>query len=421
VTLLILAGALLAIQPVQQPAMAHAPDAATGITAQRLFSTTGYVEHGGSENGGWFQFAFSHQRFRLPSDEDAARPLIQVVVEASRRGTALRVRYDAWAGRSDAAGGYVEYPLCALSVATGASVGDERANCPAPAEPPDDTMDRALALGLALADSQPAQARQLLGRAVNDPHLAGRLRAVALEARGSAAEALAASLPFAGEAFDQSIVDGLADYRAWLAIAPDDVEAHYSVARMLADLGGYADAEAVYRAIGRHWPDEAFNVAVRTGALYRRQGRYVDALRALDDFAAREGPQDGMKFHYHRGWTLTLLNRPQEAIEELSRGFASQPDYAYAFFMRACAYGRIGRIGEALADQERGLELIGGRAGEAGPYFRGQMEIATSTADALRRLAATHRSTPTAIACDRLWERDIARRPRSAALPPAAG
>ena len=417
--MLILVGAIALAQPAQGPAVAPAHNKAAEASGQRLFSTTGYIEHAGDENRGWFQFAYSHQRFRLPSDEDAARPLIQVVVEASRRRTALRVRYDAWAGRADAAGGFVEYPLCALSVATGASVGDERINCPAPAEPPADTTDGALARGLALARPQPAQARLLLGRALSDQGLTARLRAAALEARGGAAEAIAASLPFAGEAFDQAIVDGLADDRAWVAIAPDDVEAHYSVARLLADLGGYAEADMVYRAIGRRWPDQAFNVAVRTGALYRRQSRYAEALRALDDFAAREGPQDGMKFHYHRAWTLTLLNRPQEAIDELGRGLVSQPDYAYAYFMRACAYGRTGRIGEALADQERGLELIAGAADEFGPYFRDQIAIAGSTADALRRLAATHRPMPTAVACDRLWARDITPRPRSSALPHA--
>jgi tetratricopeptide (TPR) repeat protein len=416
---LILVGAMLLAQPPQGPAVAPAQDKATEASGQRLFSTSGYIEHAGDENGGWFQFAYSHQRFRLPADGDAARPLIQVVVETSRRRTALRVRYDAWAGRADAAGGFVEYPLCALSVATGASVGDERINCPAPAEPPGDTTDGALARGLALAGSQPAQARLLLGRALSDQRLTGRLRAAALEARGGAAEAIAASLPFAGEAFDQAIISGLADDRAWVAIAPDDVEAHYSVARLLADLGGYAEAETIFRAIGRRWPEEAFNVAVRTGALYRRQSRYAEALRALDDFAAREGPQDGMKYHYHRAWTLTLLNRPRDAVDELGRGLTSQPDYAYAYFMRACAYGRIGRIGEALADQERGLELIAGDADLFGPYFRDQIAIARSTADALRRLAATDRSTPTAVACDRLWARDIAPRPRSSALPHA--
>lgn len=401
--------------------LAAAQGATPEMSGQRLFSTTGYIEHAGDENGGWFQFAFSHQRFRLPPGEEAARPLIQVLGEASRRGVALRVRYDAWAGRADASGGFVEYPLCALSVATGASVGDERANCPAPATPPGDTRENSLARGLALAGPQPAQARLVLGQALDDSRLSGPLRAVALEARGEAAEAISASLPFTGEAFDRTAADGLADYRAWLAFAPDNVEAHYAVARLLADLGGYPEAEAVYRAIGRRWPDEAFNVAVRTGALYRRQGLYAEALRALDDFAAREGPQQGMKFHYHRAWTLTLLNRPQEAIEDLDQGFASQPDYAFAYFMRPCAHGRIGRISEALADQERGLELIRNRGDDVGPSFGNLMSIANANADALRQLAGARRSMPTTAACDRLWDREIARRPRSAALPPLAG
>lgn len=401
--------------------LAAVQGAAPDVSGQRLFTTFGYVDRAGDENGGWFQFAFSHQRFRLPADAEAAQPLIQVLAEASRRGMAVRARYDAWAGRADPAGGFVEYPLCSLSVASGASVGDERANCPALAASPPESTEGALARGLALDVARPEQARQLLGRALDDPRLAAPLRAVALEARAGAAEIVAASLPFAGETFDRAVADALADDRAWVAVAPDNAEAQYAVARQLGDLGGYAEAEAVYRAIGRHWPDEAFNVAVRTGALYRRQGRYADALRMLDDFAAREGPQSGMKFHYHRGWTLILLNRPQEAVNELDQGLASQPDYPYFYFMRACAYGRLGRIGDALADQERGLELLRGAAEDGGPLFAEQVAIANAGADTLRRLAAAPRPAPTAIACERLWDREIRSRPRSTLLPAPAG
>jgi tetratricopeptide (TPR) repeat protein len=402
-------------------ALTTAQGAAPIPSGDRIFSTLGIIGNAGDENGGWFQFSYSHQRFRLPADPEVAQPLIDVLVEASRRSTTLRVRYDAWAGRADPAGGFVEYPLCALSVPTGASIGDEAANCPASAAPPADSMESALSRGLALTATQPAQARQLLGRALDDSRLAGALRAVALEARGEAAASIASSLPFASEAFDRAVADGLADDRAWLANAPDDVEAHYTVSRVLADLGGYAEAEAVYRGIGRRWPDEAFNVAVRTGALYRRQGRYGEALRMLDDFARRSGPQDGMKFHFHRAWTLTLLERPQEAVEELRQGLLGQPDYPFAYLMRACAYGRLGRIEEALADQERGLELIRGDAEEAGPFFTSQLAIAEAAAGTLRQLAAARRPTPTTVACDRLWEREIRSRPRSALLPPAPG
>ena len=401
--------------------LAAAQAAAPDDSAQRIISTAGYVEHAGDENGGWFQFAFSHQRFRLPADAGVTEAMIRVLAEASQRGMSVRVRYDSWAGRADAAGGFVEYPLCALSVASGASIGDERANCPGPAAIPPDSTENALARGLALTMAQPAQARLLLGHALEDTHLSAPLRAAALAARAGAAENISETLPFAGEAFDRAVADALADDRALVAVAPDDAEAQYAVARQLGDLGGYAEAEAVYRAIGRHWPGEAFNVAVRTGALYRRQGLYADALRALDDYAAREGPQQGMKFHYHRAWTLTLLNRPQEAVEELGQGLATQPDYAYAYFMRACAYGRLGRISEALADQERGLELFRGLVQDGGDLFAGQLAIATATADTLRQAAAAGRHEPTAIACDRLWEREIRSRPRSPLLPRPAG
>jgi tetratricopeptide (TPR) repeat protein len=329
---------------------------------------------------------------------------------------AVQVRYDAGAGRANAAGGFVEYPLCSASIVTGPSVGDARVTCPAGAAPAPENSEGALALGLALSAAHPTEARPLLGQALGDPQLSRPLRAAALDARAEAAEAIAETLPFAGAEFDRAAADALADDRAWVGIAPEDPEPQYAVARLLAGLGGYAEAEAVYLAIGRHWPDEAFNVAVRTGALYRRQGRYAEALRALDDYAAREGPPDGMKFHYHRAWTLTLLNRPAEVVDELTRGLATQPDYTYAFFMRACAYGRLGRVDEALADQERGLALLRRVTGEAGSLVDDQLAIAVESANALRQLAAARRSAPTGVACDRLWARDIRARPRSPLL-----
>jgi len=177
----------------------------------------------------------------------------------------------------------------------------------------------------------------------------------------------------------------------------------------------------VYRAVGRRWPDRGFQVAVDSGAIYRRQGHYAEALRALDDYAASAGPQQGMRFHYHRAWTLILLNRPAEAVEDLRIGFAGQPDYPSAFFLRACAEFRLGRRGDALADERQGLELLTGWAA-AGPVGIGRdLANARAAIAALEGAPAPSRGSADAAICVHPWARYTQARPRSALLGRAAG
>ena len=281
-TILVLA-AIAALQP--------APAAPPAGAEQRIFEASGYVFDFEAENDDWFQFGGSSQRFRLPSNERELQTYLRLLSAAQERRVALTVRYDASAGRADTEGAYVEYPLCALAAPTGASFGDETANCPPRPAPSGEAGERALALGLALATGQPAAARRRLGEAIADPRLAPSLRVLALQARGEAAETMAYALPPAGEAFDRAAFEALADYRAWVTAEPAEPRAHYATARILASLGGYQEAMAIYRAMGRRWPDEAFQLAIHTGALFRQQGRYREALAAFDAYARPSGAE----------------------------------------------------------------------------------------------------------------------------------
>lgn len=403
-----LAAMLAAFQPAPAPTQAPSADG-------RLLQGTGYIGDAGDEDGGWFRFAESRLRFRLPANSRETGTLVQLLGRASESGVAITVRYDVSSGRPDAAGDYVEYALCSTSVGNGASFGDEVANCPARPAPALGPGEAALVRGVAEASGAPEAARRSLAAALAVRAFNPRLRAMALEVRGQAAESLANALPWAGEAFDRMTFEGLTDYRGWVAAVPDDPRALYATARMLADLGGYDEARAIYRSIGQRWPAEAFNVAIRTGAVYRKQGRYAEALAALDAF----GVAEGMRYRYHRAWTLQLLGRPAEAVEEINHGFESQPDYPYAYFVRSCANARLGRLPAALADQERGLELLTGFA-RTGPDFEEDLRTARAHIDALRRLAAAGATQPTDIACQGFWAREIRSRPRSAILGPAA-
>ena len=403
-----LAAALVAIQ-----GSAPAPSAAAN---GRIWQETGYIGAAGEENGGWIRFAESRMRFRLPAAADQLETLVRLIEAANEHGVAIRVHYDVTSGRPDNEGDYVEYSLCSISVANGASFGNETINCPMHSPPQLGPGQAALVRGLAVVMIAPAAARRSLAAALAVREFDPRLRAMALEARGQAAESLANGAPWAGAAFDRLTFEGLTDYRAWAVAAPDGPDPLYAVARLLADLGGYDDARAIYRTIGQRWPDEAFNVAIRTGAVYRKQGRYAEALAALDAF----GVVQGMRYSYHRAWTLQLLDRPAEALAEINRGFESQPDYPWAYLIRSCANAKLGHLAEALADQERGLELLAGFP-RSGSDYQEELRTGRAYVEALRRLVAAGPPRPTDLPCQGYWARDIRSRPRSPLLGPAAG
>lgn len=397
VLLAILASAL-------QPTPAASPD------DDRIFAASSYVAQSGAEDGGWFQLGGGRQHFLLaPDDAEAAMRLVSAVQD---RGLAIRVRYDAGAGHLEPGGTYVVYPVCSLSVANGAILGDERRNCPPPALARSETTEDALVLGIAMVPARPAEARRLLTRAFETP----ALRLLAIEGRGRASLQIATSLPSGSEASDAAFADALADFRTWVSLAPDSVDARYAVGQALENLGGYEEALAIYRGIGGQWPDQDFDVMRATATLLRRQGRYAEALRVLDDYAILEGPQAGMAFHYHRAWTLNLLNRPREVLEEMNLGLADQPDYAYGIIVRACANARLGRIDAALTDERRAAELLERLAADDMTDFGENLATVRRAVSALELLAASHSRSANDIPCREIWDRDSARRSRSPLL-----
>lgn len=406
-------------------AAAIAAAAATPAAAQdqgRIFSTQGNVgETGEDEAGLWFELFMTGQRFRLPRGDGRLDEYMALILAASERGFGVRVRYDGLAGVADAEAGRVLYPLCSLSVGDVAPIGDEARNCPAQqGEGAEAGGANQLGQGLALARSDPEAARRLLAEALEDRTLAAPLRALALQARGEAAEALAERETWAGEAYDRLHAEALSDYRGWFVLLPEETEAQFAIGRMLLNLGGYEDAIAVYRAIGRRWPERSYEVAIRIGAVYRQQGDNSRALRALDEWAEREGPAQGMRFHYHRGWTLMLLERFEESVEEVGRGLESQPDYSSAYQLRSCANARLGRVADALRDQERAVELITLLARDYPEQFAESLARARTITGLLSEAATADPTEAVPAACEDIWDDYVSPRARSAQLPSRA-
>jgi tetratricopeptide (TPR) repeat protein len=411
VGLLILAGAVLLAQPAQGSAVAGERP------GERIVTATGYyagVDE--DEDGAWIRLDDTPLRFRLPRLSSAElEPFVRLVATASRRGFALRVRFDGTAGRVDTQNATVAYPLCSLSVGNVQPLGDEAANCPDAAAPSQRSSLSSLAWGLA-ARAHPDVAIRLLGDALGDPGLAAPVRVIALRARGEAAEALAGDQEWGGEAFDRLMIAALADYRARVAIDPDNPDALSAVGKAFSDLGAYDDALTIYETIGHRWPGEALRVATRIGAVYRQKGDYQRALAELDHYAERAGRPDGMRFAYHRAWTLVLLGRFQDAFAEIGIGLQSQPDYSSAWSLRSCARAQLGAIEEARRDQERALELLETLARDGEPGLGADISRSQHLVAVLRETRGAATAETLNEICHAPWQNWERTRPRSPLL-----
>ena len=128
-------------------------------------------------------------------------------------------------------------------------------------------------------------------------------------------------------------------------------------------LGAYNEASTQYRSAraleqpSPHWS------LISLARVERIQERYDAALQYLDE-ALRLESGGTMPIYYHRGRTLYLQGKYADAVESFTKGFAYQPDYAYAFFFRACAQARAGNPAEALKDFGKGSEILDGLSAE---------------------------------------------------------
>lgn len=399
-------------------AAAQAGGVAETSASERIQSHSGYIADSDPGGDDWVRLSGLLARLLIPGGGE--REAYWAVIDAAgERNVALSVRFDAAAGRLGAGDAYMVYPLCSIAADNGASLGDEARNCPAAAAGAEGEAERLLALGAARVELDPAAARPILARALATPGLRPRAQVLVLQLQGAAAQALAFDLDPADPAYDRMWAEALAAYRQAMLGLPDHPGPRIAATEALVELGGYEDALALYREVERRWPERAFDVAVGVGAVYRNQGDYRRALGRLDDYARSHGPDAaGMRFHYHRAWTLALLGRDAEAERQVGEGLAAQPDFPSAYLLRSCVRARLGRPDEALADQRRAVALLGDTitrptAAGAIELERGRRMIAL-----LEQAVAARRRGPLAEPCAGHWERWVRPRQRSALLGP---
>jgi tetratricopeptide (TPR) repeat protein len=358
-----------------------------------------------------------HVRFGLPPQPEAKQAELSELLERAWDGSrAVKIRFDGAGGRVNKQAGTIDFPICSIIL-------DEAAFEPAkpcratrlPAAPNGET---ALALGVAHYGIGELRRAQSLLRSAGWPDDPA-FRRLLLRARAQVADGLGALEARESRAADSAYLSALADYRALAVLEPDDVEVQFMIGMMLEELGDYAAARTHYEDILRRWPEEDFRIAVRIGALYRTQGDYQRALEQLDRLVERSGPQGGMKFHYHRAWTLTLLGRFEETVAEIGKGLPDQPDYSYAYLRRGCALASLGRLDEALADIERGAALLKGLPQAGVEPLRFDISRAEAIVAQLEEARSSRPRQPVTGTCEGYWAGSDVKRQRSALLPPA--
>lgn len=93
--------------------------------------------------------------------------------------------------------------------------------------------------------------------------------------------------------------------------------------------------------------------------------RAGDHAAAVDLYARTlEVAPEHVNAHLHRGFSLTILKRYEEAAADFSAVIDRKPEHAQAYLSRGSAYAKLGRHAEAIADFDRVIALDA-RNGEA--------------------------------------------------------
>lgn len=186
-------------------------------------------------------------------------------------------------------------------------------------------------------------------RSLDKPVLSRNQRGLAYALRASLFEFKAYGEP-AGPGRDFFFLRAAEDYAEGAKLRPDDAGILRLRAGSLIQLGGYPEALAAYDQAAKLAPGEYLESGIPRTSLLRKQGRYPESLQVLDEIAAREKSKQGMMFHYHRGWTLLLMQRHEDAAAAFTEGLESQKDWPWAHMGRACARHALADIEGALAD-----------------------------------------------------------------------
>lgn len=391
-----------------------------GQAAEELAVAVGIVRNTGVERGViWFQYGEQRRMLVPRAEKRDARAIVAALKDSRKTNRSIFASYDPDSGQFDKEG-RVTFVVRRLTYDGRVIEGAPAPNLPRPNSPSEEAA-RTVAHSVALQDlGRFEEARSAIRAALGSGELEPRLHETALRNLAVVTADLAHALgPESRIEADELLVESLQSIQAAMVYAPGDRGLVLGLANTLTSLGAYEEALGIYEAVVKADPEEAYWPTLNVVIVQRLLGRPGQALATLDALVARNGPQEGMPFHYHRGWTLSELGRYEEAIAEFTVGLASQPDYQWALSKRACAAASLGRHRAALADQEQAVKL-GEETVAASPgrrAFAFNLDRAKAVRDALR--AAVDRGDATAMKdlCTGYWPTDEEPRPRSPLAP----
>ncbi|WP_304179966.1 tetratricopeptide repeat protein [Phenylobacterium aquaticum] len=368
-----------------------------------------------------FQLGASPTYFEVDTaGQTDPQALLTVLRDSSATGKSVIVRYGVDSGWFDPKS-ELHFQIHDLNYGGQTYIGRVKPRM-SPAPSAEDLANSALAQGIALRSAdEKTKARAALDDALRDDHLRPFLLPLALLTRADLLEEMAFDTP-SGTPRDQLLFQALLDAKRWMAMAPAAPNAASAVARAFGFLGDYDRALAMYSAMVETWPDKAFWYDINISAIYRVRGQFPQALAALDDIVARNGPQSGMAFHYHRGRILLEQKRWAEAADEFTIGLKAQPDFSYAFIYRSCANAQLGRLQQAIEDETSGLDILNRYAERSSPTSDREINRArvANVLVELRNLAAKDPRLVSDAPCTGLYDAQTFREP-SPLLAPLSG
>lgn len=160
-----------------------------------------------------------------------------------------------------------------------------------------------------------------------------------------------------------SFIDGeIERLRARVRDYPNLVELHVQIAMLLVDKGEYREAvREIERAVRKVPGNPRYHMEL--GRVYQRMGEWADAeacYRRVIELGSEDrytGP------HAARGFTLAMMDRHGEAIQEFQRAIAIDPQFAEAYYF-------LGSIHDILGDREKTIYYYERYLQIGGPYSK---------------------------------------------------
>jgi tetratricopeptide (TPR) repeat protein len=138
----------------------------------------------------------------------------------------------------------------------------------------------------------------------------------------------------------------IAAYREALKLRPDDISCNYNLAKLLASLEQYEEADSVYKKLIAINERDAVTYYGQIMQMYDQAGKYDQAIEAAKKIIELN-PKNEVAV-YNLAIMYFKLNRLNEAAQSLNDCLALKNDYTYAWYNLGLVYNKLARHQEAV-------------------------------------------------------------------------